>query len=458
MHVFDLVSGGGTAIVTTYRPHQRDLTPWGLDGGIGWILESGFQEIDVETGVVLFGWASLDHVPPEESQVMPSSSHSSGTGLSSDEPWDYFHINSVDKMSSGDYVISARHTSTIYRVSNLTGEIVWRIAGAPRSGDYTHVDGANFSFQHDARIVQDSENMTTLSVLDNAANLPGQNTANRHTSGKILQLNHRDRTVRLLKSYPSPRSDLSSSQGNMQLLGQILPASIPARLRLAGNAIICWGNLASFTEVVADTGEMALDAGFDTANTMLYSVYKANWTGQPLTLPALWTYSLWPVDEDQQKSSIRGTNNSRVVPRASKTNTMMWYASWNGATEIRRWRLLGSTVGSSGPWTIVEDVQKQGFETSSQAVGFYGWAYVEALDNKGQVLGSSNVLATFVPGDMLRLSGACDEKGCRALHNSGNTKGLEVTEGSARDMGFGLILVVLVSASVFIIWLTWRRK
>jgi hypothetical protein len=54
----------------------------------------------------------------------PSATESSGTGLDPTLPWDYFHINSVDKDDAGDYLISARHTSTVYKFSGINGTIL----------------------------------------------------------------------------------------------------------------------------------------------------------------------------------------------------------------------------------------------------------------------------------------------------------------------------------------------
>lgn len=49
---------------------------------------------------------------------------------------DLSHINSVDKDTDGDFLISARHVSTIYKIAGLTspsglapGEIIWRLGG-----------------------------------------------------------------------------------------------------------------------------------------------------------------------------------------------------------------------------------------------------------------------------------------------------------------------------------------
>jgi hypothetical protein len=65
------------------------------------------------------------------------------------------------------------------------------------------------------------------------------------------------------------------------------------------------------------------------------------------------------------------------------------YVSWNGATGVRRWRVLAGT-----PPRAVADAAKDGFETAipvrSDATRFR----VEALDAKGRVLRSSNDVAS----------------------------------------------------------------
>jgi len=52
------------------------------------VLDSVVQEIDVKTGLVLYQWDSLDHVPLTDTyQPLPPSAGA---------PFDYFHINSLD--------------------------------------------------------------------------------------------------------------------------------------------------------------------------------------------------------------------------------------------------------------------------------------------------------------------------------------------------------------------------
>ena len=45
------------------------------------------------------------------------------------EPYDIVHINSVEEMADGDYLISLRHTDSVYRLDGATGAIEWKLGG-----------------------------------------------------------------------------------------------------------------------------------------------------------------------------------------------------------------------------------------------------------------------------------------------------------------------------------------
>jgi hypothetical protein len=63
----------------------QDLTPVG--GSKDSVAMQGIvQELDIETGEVLFEWHSIDHVDLEETYVSPEEDHYPGI--------DYFHLNS----------------------------------------------------------------------------------------------------------------------------------------------------------------------------------------------------------------------------------------------------------------------------------------------------------------------------------------------------------------------------
>lgn len=94
-------------------------------------------------------------------------------------------MNSVEKYPAGDYLLSIRHTNAIYRVSQATGEIIWRLGGKLSDFDQNF----NFSAQHDARIVFCNATVTFISFLDNAAaDIQGYGATATASSFKLVAL------------------------------------------------------------------------------------------------------------------------------------------------------------------------------------------------------------------------------------------------------------------------------
>ncbi|HEX8780539.1 MAG TPA: hypothetical protein VF728_05170, partial [Nocardioides sp.] len=76
------------------------------------------------------------------------------------------------------------------------------------------------------------------------------------------------------------------------------------------------------------------------------------------------------------------------------------HVSWNGATEVARWRLLGGTALDS--LAEVTTVDRTGFETSVAYDDGHEVVQLEALDARGDVLGASSVVATSGPVRQVR--------------------------------------------------------
>src|SRR5215217_1395922 len=105
LHEF-LITPDDTALLTAYAAVPADLSSvGGVEYGSAW--DGITQEIDIETGEVLFEWHSLDHVGVEESYVHPPADP--------DFVYDYFHINSIDVDHDDNLLISARNTSAVYK-------------------------------------------------------------------------------------------------------------------------------------------------------------------------------------------------------------------------------------------------------------------------------------------------------------------------------------------------------
>lgn len=425
MHEFYLSKDGTTAFMTQYVRSVYDLCPWGLCDGLGYIQAGWFQEVDVETGECLFSWNSLEHVAPVESQVLPASTEVSGDGESPQTPWDYFHINSVDKSSyDNGYLISARHVCAIYKVHGTTGQILWRLGGVSNEYEYDNgIGSVDFGFQHDARWISDSAEESVISVFDNGSN--GYTETAGHSTGKIIRLNHKTKTARLIEPPLLPpvvdgHGHLSKSQGNFQL---DLPGSEDADMggqqvgHHVGNRILGFGNDPFFAEykwTVSTDGATGEEVGkwekvfYGTLAwgwMMNYRVLKFDgWEGVPLTKPALWSYSKY------------GMNYT-----VDKANSMVLYVSWNGHTQIDTFMFYGTnaeaarTNPSSHEWEVLMGgVKKDGFETTYRHPKTYKYVYVEAYNSKSVRLGRSLVQSTFIPNTFMREQ-FCDELACNFM-------------------------------------------
>ena len=325
-----LLTTRGTALLTIYNEVKHDLTAIGGPAD-GRLVEGIVQEIDVRSGKVLLEWHSLDHVALEEThepQVTP------------DGNVDYFHLNSIGVDADGHLLLSARHTSAVYKVHRRTGQVLWRLGG--KRSDFALGPGVAFGYQHDARRRPDG----TLTLFDNALSLPTQKEG---TSRAIrLRLDERRRTARLVRAYGAG-ARLGWAMGNAQQVRD-------------GGMFVGWGMDPSFTEI-GPKGIVRLDGRF-VGRSVSYRAYRAPWVGVPSTPPDVTTATL--------------ANGATAV-----------YASWNGATEVRRWRILAGSTRND--LRVVRTVPRRGFETAAAVPGLPSYVAAVALDAAGRELGRSAV-------------------------------------------------------------------
>lgn len=232
-HECALSYDGRAALAMIYNPERADMSAQNITTGMGWVQNSVIQKMDIETNELLFEWSAYEHVPLTQSLVFPNTTEIVGTGFEAASPWDYFHINSVDENEDGDYLISARHVSALYKLNGNTGDIIWRLGGT--DSDFEFLDGLNFSSQHDARWHESNTTHDIISLFDNASN--GFNDTAEHSQGMIIALDHNadPPTASLISSFPAPEEiPISNSQGNLQLLS-------PREGWQTSNAFINWG-------------------------------------------------------------------------------------------------------------------------------------------------------------------------------------------------------------------------
>ena len=302
----------------TITPRNTALITYYNQRGDTW--DSGFQELAIPSGRVLFQWSALAHVPLSESYSQARGS----------QPFDYFHINSVALGPDGNYLISARNTHALYDINRRTGAIRWRLGG--RRSDFAMGSGTTFNWQHDARW----HPRNTISLFDNGANPAVE----KESRALLLRVNVSARRVSLVRAYVHPQGLLSGSQGNMQVLAK-------------GHVFVGWGQNPWFTEFDA-AGHVVFD-GYFAKDADSYRAYRLNWRGRPAVRPA---------------AAVRRSGGRVTV-----------YASWNGATGVSRWQVLAGP--SAHKLKPVRTVARTGFETAIalktgarmfavRAVGFSG--------------------------------------------------------------------------------------
>ncbi len=327
LHEFQ-ISRQGTALITAYYPVYADASSvHGSKRQI--VLDSVVQEIDIPTGLVLFQWDSLDHVGVSDGYTSPPKSIHS--------PYDYFHVNAVEPDSDGNLVISARNTWTAYKVDHRTGGVIWRLGG--KHSSFKLAAGASFAFQHDVRVRANNDLFVT--IFDDGAGPPAIHTQSR---GLKLILDLKRMTARRVAQHLHAPGLLANYEGNFQQL--------PNRDDFVG-----WGQQPYFTEYDPH-GQLIFDGRF-VDNNANYRAYRFPWSGAPRTLPA-------------------------VAATTGKHATV--YASWNGATNVASWRVLGgAAVGKLGTLTTAP---KRGFETAT-TIASQPYVAVQALDSAGHLLATS---------------------------------------------------------------------
>ncbi|KAG9706504.1 hypothetical protein KCU86_g5163, partial [Aureobasidium melanogenum] len=353
-----VITTDGTALLTSYDTISKDLTSLGVQGR-GWIYDSLFREIDIETGEIVFEWRASDHFATNDTFYPIGSA-----GQSPEAPFDFFHINSVDKDGSGNYIISSRFMHSIACISTGSGEILWTLGG--RNNNFTDLSGGratDFSWQHHVSVQANNQ----LSIFDNANYRKWHEKlleGSEISRGMIVQLDMENMTVELVQQYMNPGSRGTPQQGSMQVLD-------------SGNVLLGWGYHAEYTEYSPD-GEVLCDTHINPSMLFpfgfvhAYRAFRASsWIGRPNTQPDVY---LDPKDG-------------------------VAFVSWNGATQVSQWILQIATATSNDELSFVDVIKanKDGFETQIEVPdGDYDYLRIVAVDKTGAVLASSRIVTANI--------------------------------------------------------------
>lgn len=464
LHDF-VITPNDTALITIFSPKSADVRPFGRKFNDGWnqaAWDGILQEIDLETGSALFEWRASEHVSMNSTyHKLDSSVGEAGTRT---KPFDWFHVNSVQKDDLGNFLISARNVHAIYYIDGKTGRLIWTLGGKNNCfHDLSDGQALRFAWQHDARFVpiesfsriytppaSHAGQVTRLmTVFDNAAmdfdhtygaphsrvlllevtypiepiqhNTPEDNAErssrtslrrdiSEQDNAKVQSIDEKDSalTVRVIGKYIHPRYIRSGTQGSAQVLYSDGDQDAKVFAGYGINAVMTTFDM---------NGTILCDAHFgaipswNNGNVQSYRAFRYPWVGNPRSIPAA---------------------------------TIRWgqaYISWNGATRVKTWLVQSSDDGHSD-WQDGSQLPKEGFETSillqdlnvSKSAAFYRFV---AQDSTGNVCkyGISNVVR-------------------RSYINSFTRPGVRVTRNGS---SFTYALFVLLGGGA-VFWITFKLR
>lgn len=300
------------------------------------VFNDEVQEIDIKTGLVMWSWQTLGHVPDTESEIAPT-----------DGVWDPYHTNAVQALPDHRVLLSMRDTSGVYEIDQDTGDVLWQIS--PKKSSFKLGKGVVFHFQHDARL--EGKKLNTLTLFGDEAGPP----LYAPSRGIVLKLGKR--TVTLVHQYLNANEEVALAEGSMQVLAA------------HGEAVVGFGATPYFAEFAKaggkhKRGKLLFEAELPKGDGT-YRVMRFPWVGTPTTKPA-------------------------VVAQRENVSEVNVYASWNGATEVAKWEVLaGESPGSLAPVTTAP---WSNFETKMTVSSEDKFFEVKALNGEGKLLSSSEAV------------------------------------------------------------------
>jgi hypothetical protein len=328
LHEFFLTDDG-TAIFSAYGTATTSMQ---INGSVQSVpyLYGVVQEVDVATGKLVWQWRSDRHIALSESYAKPVV----GPGWI----WDYLHLNAISiDPTDGNVLISGRNTSTCYKINRRSGKIMWRLGG--KHSDYPLNASTRFHYQHDINIHPGG----LLTLFDNEGGPPRYAA---HSRALVLSLDEKRRRVRLEHQFHHSPQVYSNALGSVQPLAD-------------GDWFVGWGRSTNFTRYSA-AGEVLFD-GHLSAGSSSYRAFLQSWTGTPTAPPDI------------------------VVARSGSGATV--YASWNGASSLTQWVVLGGS--SPGSLTALGTAPAEGFETAISVASAPAYIAVSACAAGGRVLSTS---------------------------------------------------------------------
>jgi hypothetical protein len=204
-HDLQFRTGNHDHLVGAYvhRDHV-DLSAYGGPAD-AMVLDAELQEV-TDDGQLVWDWKSQNHISLSETAPRFRATTDPVYGY-----YDLVHWNSIEPAGPNAVLASFRYLDAVYKISETTGNIVWKLGGSQTPESLTvRGDPASqpFGGQHDARVLPDG----TVSVFDNRY-LLGQ--PPRVTRWRIDEQAH---TATLIRQITDPAVHRTRCCGSARLL------------------------------------------------------------------------------------------------------------------------------------------------------------------------------------------------------------------------------------------------
>jgi hypothetical protein len=226
---------GNHALFAYEQVPNVDLTSLGAGYGPNETVVHGrIQEI-APNGSLVWEWKAEDHIDLSET-TYPVRFDVNGTSVVNLQ-----HFNALDVAPNGDYLVTARHMDSVFRVSRATGDVLWKLGGTA-SKDAAPLlqilgDSLNGTRRpHDARFLPDG----SVSVFDNRFDSTGP------TRAVVYAIDTNVDTATLTRSHARTDGVTVGTMGS-------------TRVDADGHLIVGWGANAPLVTELDENGTVVLE-------------------------------------------------------------------------------------------------------------------------------------------------------------------------------------------------------
>jgi arylsulfotransferase ASST len=221
----------GNYVVVGYKPRNGvDLSAYGGPSNAT-VLDALVEEVTPRHKVA-WKWNSGDHIDLAETgrwyqQGVLGKPVQLPDGRMA---YDIVHINAVEPYGKNRFLVSLRHTDSVYAIDKPSHDILWKLGGTqtPQSLEIVGDDVPDFGGQHDVRLLPDG----TISLYDNGTG------RGRPPRALRFRVDPAARTATLLQRLTDPDATDSPCCGS-------------ARVLPGGHWVISWGGIHLVTETTS---------------------------------------------------------------------------------------------------------------------------------------------------------------------------------------------------------------